>query len=463
MTALHSTGPGGRRRGWWGHRAVLRLAPRPPRGRRHRRRSLPRARRVLGRRRDAGTADRGLVRRGAAAAARRGGGAGGAPAYAAELAADSGCDPGLRDTGTLVVAHDSGDHAELERFAGYAQGLGLPLQPLSGRQCRAARADARARRPRRPAGRRPQRPQPRDRRRAARRVRPRRRGARRPHGDGAGARRGRGGRRRASTTAPACRPAPSCSRPAPGRPCWPGCHPTPCRRFGRCAARSCGWRPRRTTARPAASSPARCAARSPGCHVYLVPREDGEVVVGATTEEAGCDTAATAGGVLGAAARRPAAAPRASPSCRSSRPGAGCGPCTPDNAPLVGPQHRGRAACSRPATAATASCSPRSPATPWPTSSSTAPSRRAGTILTDRFHRHRHRSDVHGVMRVRLNGERARPARRRGPGRRRRRGHQAPSGVAVALNGTVVPRAQWSATPLADGDRVEVLTAVQGG
>ncbi|CAL9400385.1 sulfur carrier protein ThiS [Streptomyces sp. NPDC006134] len=40
---------------------------------------------------------------------------------------------------------------------------------------------------------------------------------------------------------------------------------------------------------------------------------------------------------------------------------------------------------------------------------------------------------------------------------------QAPSGVAAALNETVVPRAQWPATALSDGDRVEVLTAVQGG
>ncbi|WNM34562.1 sulfur carrier protein ThiS [Streptomyces sp. Li-HN-5-11] len=39
----------------------------------------------------------------------------------------------------------------------------------------------------------------------------------------------------------------------------------------------------------------------------------------------------------------------------------------------------------------------------------------------------------------------------------------APSGVAAALNETVVPRAQWSSTALAEGDRVEVLTAVQGG
>ncbi|MBT2479095.1 sulfur carrier protein ThiS [Streptomyces sp. ISL-94] len=39
----------------------------------------------------------------------------------------------------------------------------------------------------------------------------------------------------------------------------------------------------------------------------------------------------------------------------------------------------------------------------------------------------------------------------------------APSGVAAALNETVVPRRQWPATPVGEGDRVEILTAVQGG
>ncbi|MEV7679192.1 sulfur carrier protein ThiS [Streptomyces sp. NPDC088341] len=39
----------------------------------------------------------------------------------------------------------------------------------------------------------------------------------------------------------------------------------------------------------------------------------------------------------------------------------------------------------------------------------------------------------------------------------------APSGVAAAVNETVVPRGHWSGTVLGDGDRVEVLTAVQGG
>ncbi|MDI2126145.1 sulfur carrier protein ThiS [Yinghuangia seranimata] len=36
-------------------------------------------------------------------------------------------------------------------------------------------------------------------------------------------------------------------------------------------------------------------------------------------------------------------------------------------------------------------------------------------------------------------------------------------GVAVAVNEDVVPRSAWPTTVLADGDRVEVLTAVQGG
>ncbi|MFJ4207097.1 sulfur carrier protein ThiS [Paenarthrobacter sp. NPDC089675] len=36
-------------------------------------------------------------------------------------------------------------------------------------------------------------------------------------------------------------------------------------------------------------------------------------------------------------------------------------------------------------------------------------------------------------------------------------------GVAVARNSEVVPRSQWAATSLADGDEVELVTAVQGG
>jgi sulfur carrier protein len=36
-------------------------------------------------------------------------------------------------------------------------------------------------------------------------------------------------------------------------------------------------------------------------------------------------------------------------------------------------------------------------------------------------------------------------------------------GVAVAVDGEVVPRSAWEATALEDGQEVEVLRAVQGG
>ena len=36
-------------------------------------------------------------------------------------------------------------------------------------------------------------------------------------------------------------------------------------------------------------------------------------------------------------------------------------------------------------------------------------------------------------------------------------------GIAVALNGAVVPRAAWRDTPLKPGDNVEIVRARQGG
>ena len=38
-----------------------------------------------------------------------------------------------------------------------------------------------------------------------------------------------------------------------------------------------------------------------------------------------------------------------------------------------------------------------------------------------------------------------------------------PTGIAIALNGSVVRRAQHSSTPLRDGDEIEIIRAVQGG
>jgi sulfur carrier protein len=36
-------------------------------------------------------------------------------------------------------------------------------------------------------------------------------------------------------------------------------------------------------------------------------------------------------------------------------------------------------------------------------------------------------------------------------------------GMAVAVDAEVVPKSQWSTTQVADGARVEIVTAVQGG
>jgi glycine oxidase len=72
-----------------------------------------------------------------------------------------------------------------------------------------------------------------------------------------------------------------------------------------------------------------------GSHVYLVPRADGEVVVGATTEEMGFDATVTAGGVRqllhDAWQVVPGIAELELVECRGGlRPG------SPDNAPLIG-------------------------------------------------------------------------------------------------------------------------------
>ena len=68
-------------------------------------------------------------------------------------------------------------------------------------------------------------------------------------------------------------------------------------------------------------------------------------------------------------------------------------------------------------------------------------------------------------MRIELNGEArdlaegatlADAVRESGAGQETR-------GVAVALDGEVVPRGEWEATPLSEGRKVEVLAAIQGG
>lgn len=42
-------------------------------------------------------------------------------------------------------------------------------------------------------------------------------------------------------------------------------------------------------------------------------------------------------------------------------------------------------------------------------------------------------------------------------------GSRSSDGVAVALNGAVVPRSRWAQTPVPDDALVELVTATQGG
>jgi sulfur carrier protein len=37
------------------------------------------------------------------------------------------------------------------------------------------------------------------------------------------------------------------------------------------------------------------------------------------------------------------------------------------------------------------------------------------------------------------------------------------TGIAVAIGEDVIPRAEWDSRSLCDGDRIEILSAVQGG
>ncbi|MDP4002563.1 sulfur carrier protein ThiS [Methylobacterium sp. NEAU K] len=42
-------------------------------------------------------------------------------------------------------------------------------------------------------------------------------------------------------------------------------------------------------------------------------------------------------------------------------------------------------------------------------------------------------------------------------------GIESPQGVAIALNGRVLRRRDWERTPVAEGDRIEIVRAMQGG
>lgn len=86
--------------------------------------------------------------------------------------------------------------------------------------------------------------------------------------------------------------------------------------------------------RPFLSRNVRAVVR--GGHLYLVPRADGELVVGATMEEQGFDTTVTAGGVYELLRDAHELVPGIT-ELPLVETGAGLRPGTPDNAPLLGP------------------------------------------------------------------------------------------------------------------------------
>ncbi len=73
-----------------------------------------------------------------------------------------------------------------------------------------------------------------------------------------------------------------------------------------------------------------------GSSVYLVPRADGEIVVGATQEELGADTTVTAGGVWQLLRDARLLVPGIT-ELELAEAVAGLRPGTPDNAPVIGP------------------------------------------------------------------------------------------------------------------------------
>jgi glycine oxidase len=229
------------------------------------------------------------------------------PAFAAELAERSGLDTGYRSSGALVVAADRDDAEELRRLHAFQQSLGLDVRWLSGRECR--RLEPRLS-PRVPGGILAEHDH---------QVEPR---------AGVSALRAAfeaaGGELRSGVevTDPATLDA---EHVVIAAGCWSGAFGVPVRPVKGQILRLRGG--------PLAER----LVRTPRC--YIVNRPDGEVVVGATVEERGFDTAVTADGVF----RMLEAAREVLPDIAElefTEAAARLRPGTPDNAPLIG-EHDG--------------------------------------------------------------------------------------------------------------------------
>jgi glycine oxidase len=257
------------------------------------------------------------------------------PAFAAELEEVTGHQAGLRREGTLAVAYDPGDHAALARLTDFRRSVGLDAEDLDARACRRLEPflapDVRGgvlctgdwsvdnRRYATALG-----------------VAMRAAGVRVVRGRVAGLRTEGGqacGVRLAGGTGPGTI---RCGTVVIAAGCWSGAIdglPDALRNAVRpvkgqlLRLRSPSGMP------PALSHTVRATVR--GNDVYLVPRADGEMIVGATAEERGPDLTVTAGAVHDLLHDAMSVLPVVSElalaeTCAGLRPG------TPDNGPIVG-------------------------------------------------------------------------------------------------------------------------------
>jgi glycine oxidase len=248
------------------------------------------------------------------------------PEFVADVIADSHADPGYATAGTLAIAFDADDRAALDVLAGHLHERGLPAEPLTGREARRLEPG----------------------------LAPAVRGGLRLDGDRSvdnrrlvaalAAAAANAGVRMLNSTADRILGDDRVTGVQAGGEeipadvvivaagCWSGAlHPSlaglvrPVRgEILRLRARASSVRLGRTVRATVQGNP-----------VYLVPRADGELVVGATMQEAGFDATVTAGGAYTLLRDARAVLPGLD-EYELVEARAGLRPGSPDNAPLVG-------------------------------------------------------------------------------------------------------------------------------
>src|SRR5215207_4737236 len=250
------------------------------------------------------------------------------PAFIEDLTTETGTDPGYATHGTLAIAFDADDRAELEVLAGHLSASGLPAEPLSARDCRRLEPGlATGVR----GGLRIDGDRSIDNRRLIRTLRAaaERAGVRFVAAEAHGVL-DDGGRVTGVRVAGGSLPA-EVMVVAAG--CWSGgLHPS----LSGLVRPVRGEILRLRTRRSAVPLTRTVRATVQGHRVYLVPRADGELVVGATQQEAGFDTTVTAGGVYALLRDARAVVPSID-EYELVEAQAGLRPGSRDNAPLIGP------------------------------------------------------------------------------------------------------------------------------